>query len=282
MQFPKSTMSMHQLVSAAEGINCHAWNGDRTGTVFGLDAESRPRNLTTIFSVWPEICISPNSHEMLIYQNCQAPMAQWTVKQFVMEVNKEGEEERTRLTDRLNEVGRQILILSPNPLAVLAVSLLTCCCVSGDLTAQHDMTISAIDWHPLSGMIVTCAHDRNAFVWTYVEEENKWNPSLVILRIDHAANDVKWSPDGKKFAVASASKCVPVCHYDTEGSWWVSKMIKKPHKSTVLCVAWHPNSQLIGRGLLVPTASCPAAASPLVITQPPGRRTSNAEFSPRT
>lgn len=29
--------------------------------------------------------------------------------------------------------------------------------------------------------------------------------------------------------------------------WWVSKMIKK-HKSTVLSVAWHPNSQLLATG----------------------------------
>jgi actin related protein 2/3 complex subunit 1A/1B len=37
-----------------------------------------------------------------------------------------------------------------------------------------------------------------------------------------------------------------VCHYDqaNDNDWWVSKMIKK-HKSTILDVAWHPNSQLL-------------------------------------
>jgi actin related protein 2/3 complex subunit 1A/1B len=55
---------------------------------------------------------------------------------------------------------------------------------------------------------------------------------------------VKWSPDGKKFAVASGAKVVPVCHYESQNDWWISKMIKK-HKSTVLSVAWHPNSQLV-------------------------------------
>lgn len=44
---------------------------------------------------------------------------------------------------------------------------------------------------------------------------------------------MKWSPDGKKFAVASGAKCVPVCYFEKEHDWWVSKMIKK-HKSTVL------------------------------------------------
>ena len=112
---------------------------------------------------------------------------------------------------------------------------------------EHDMVIAAIDWHPTSNFIVTCSHDRNAFVWNYDEAENAWKPSLVILRIERAALDVKWSPDGQKFAVASSAKCVPVCYYEQDNNWWVSKMIKK-HKSTVLAVAWHPNSQIVATG----------------------------------
>ena len=109
---------------------------------------------------------------------------------------------------------------------------------------EHDMLISAMDWHPTSNFIVTCSHDRNAFVWNYDEAEATWKPSLVILRIERAALDCKWSPDGQKFAVASSAKCVPVCYYEQDNNWWVSKMIKK-HKSTVLSLAWHPCSQII-------------------------------------
>jgi actin related protein 2/3 complex subunit 1A/1B len=94
---------------------------------------------------------------------------------------------------------------------------------------------------------VSCSHDRNAFVWTYNEAENNWKPELVILRINRAATDVKWSYDGQKFAVASGAKCVPVCHYEESNDWWISKMIKK-HKSTVLTVSWHPSNQLIATG----------------------------------
>jgi hypothetical protein len=79
------------------------------------------------------------------------------------------------------------------------------------------------------------------------EEQMFWKPSLTLLRIDRAALDVKWSPDGTKFAVASGAKSVPVCHYEADQDWWVSKMIKK-HKSTVLAIAWHPNSQLLATG----------------------------------
>lgn len=112
---------------------------------------------------------------------------------------------------------------------------------------EHDLVISGIDWSPVSNFIVTCSHDRNAFVWNYEEAEKAWKPSLVILRIDRAAIDVKWSPDGQKFAVASGAKCVPVCYYEADNNWWVSKMIKK-HKSTVVSLAWHPNSQLLATG----------------------------------
>lgn len=112
---------------------------------------------------------------------------------------------------------------------------------------DHDMTIAAIDWHPDSNFIVTCSHDRNAFVWNFDEGERMWKPSLVILRIERAALCVQWSPDGQKFAVGSSAKCVPVCYYEKDNNWWVSKMIKK-HKSSVLSIAWHPNSQILATG----------------------------------
>ena len=92
---------------------------------------------------------------------------------------------------------------------------------------------------------MTCSHDRNAFVWNMVG--GAWKPSLVILRINRAALHCRWSPDGKKFAVTSGAKCVPVCRFEADNNWWISKMIKQ-HRSTVLCVAWHPNSQLIATG----------------------------------
>ena len=109
------------------------------------------------------------------------------------------------------------------------------------------MCVSSVDWSEATNQIVTCSHDRNAFVWTYDDKEDKWQPKLVILRIDRAANKVRWSPNGKKFAVASSAKKVPVCHFESDNSWWISNMIKK-HKSSVLSVDWHPNNQLLATG----------------------------------
>jgi len=68
------------------------------------------------------------------------------------------------------------------------------------------------------------------------------------LRINRAATAVKWSPMGNKFAVASGAKCVPVCHFEESNDWWISKMIKKNIKSTVLSLAWCVNNKFIITG----------------------------------
>lgn len=117
------------------------------------------------------------------------------------------------------------------------------------LLAEHDLLVSAIDWSSVTNKIVSCSHDRNAFVWTFQPELGTWKPALVILRIDRAALDVHWSSDGLRFAVTSGAKCVPVCTYEHANDWWVCKMVKKKFKSTVLCCAFHPsNGQLLATG----------------------------------
>jgi len=114
------------------------------------------------------------------------------------------------------------------------------------LLKEHGGFVSAIDWHS-NNMIVTCGHDRNAYVWIYNAPSKEWKQTLVILRINRAATSVRWSPSGKKFAVTSGAKCVPVCHYEESSDWYISKMIKK-HKSTVLCLAWSPCSKFLITG----------------------------------
>ncbi|RHY24557.1 hypothetical protein DYB32_008800 [Aphanomyces invadans] len=103
---------------------------------------------------------------------------------------------------------------------------------------EHDMVVSGLDWSPVHDMLVSCSHDRSAFVWKYEPSERKWKPSLVVLRITRAAMTVKWSPDGKKFAVGSSAKCVSVCYYVQADNWWISKVIKK-HKSTYAYLHTH-------------------------------------------
>ena len=66
---------------------------------------------------------------------------------------------------------------------------------------QHDQVVTGIDWAPNSNRIVSCSHDRNAYVWTF--QEGKWKPVLVILRVNRCATHVKWSPTGELLTVFS-------------------------------------------------------------------------------
>jgi len=111
---------------------------------------------------------------------------------------------------------------------------------------EHTQNVTSIDWAPQSNRIVSCGQDRNAYVWTF--ENNEWKPTLVILRINRAATCVKWSPKEDKFATGSGSRLISVSYFEKDNDWWVSKHIKKPIRSTVLSLDWHPNNVLIAAG----------------------------------
>ncbi|CAA2987655.1 GPI-anchor transamidase [Olea europaea subsp. europaea] len=104
----------------------------------------------------------------------------------------------------------------------------------------HDQIVSGVDWCKSSNRIVTVSHDRNSYVWN--QETTEWVPTLVILRLNRAALCVQWSPKENKFAVGSGAKTVCICYYEQENNWWVSKLIRKRHESSVTSVAWHPNN----------------------------------------
>merc|ERR1711860_69241 len=57
-----------------------------------------------------------------------------------------------------------------------------------------------------------------------------------------------WSPDENKFAVGSGAKIISVCYYEKDNDWWVAKHIKKPLKSTITSLDWHPNNILLAAG----------------------------------
>uniref|UniRef100_A0A8C0DHR1 Actin-related protein 2/3 complex subunit n=1 Tax=Balaenoptera musculus TaxID=9771 RepID=A0A8C0DHR1_BALMU len=101
---------------------------------------------------------------------------------------------------------------------------------------EHNGHITGIDWAPKSDCTVTCGADHNAYVWG--QKGGVWKPTLVILRINCAATFVKWSPPQNKFAEGSRARLIPVCYFESENDWWVSKHIKKPIRSTVTSTPW--------------------------------------------
>jgi hypothetical protein len=110
----------------------------------------------------------------------------------------------------------------------------------------HDQLVSGIDWSLRGNLIVTVSHDRNAYVWTH--DGAAWRHQMVLTRLHRAALCVHWSPSEAKFAIGSASKWVCVCHFERENNWWVSKLIKKQHQSSIVSVAWHPSSAILATG----------------------------------
>ncbi|PKY04013.1 actin-related protein 2/3 complex subunit 1A [Aspergillus campestris IBT 28561] len=110
----------------------------------------------------------------------------------------------------------------------------------------HEKTVTGVDIAPNSGRIVTCSQDRNAYVWERTPAG--WKPTLVLLRINRAATFVRWSPSEQKFAVGSGARVIAVCYFEEENDWWISKHLKKPIRSTITTLAWHPNSVLLAAG----------------------------------
>lgn len=111
---------------------------------------------------------------------------------------------------------------------------------------EHGQRVTGMDWAQESNRLVTCGADRNAYVWTL--QDGKWKPTLVILRINRAATCVKWSPKEDKFAVGSGARLISVCYFEKDNDWWVSKHIKKPIRSTIMSLDWHPNNLLLAAG----------------------------------
>jgi len=111
---------------------------------------------------------------------------------------------------------------------------------------EHDSVVTGIDWGKTTNRILSCSHDRNAYVWSF--EGGKWKPMLVLLRLDKGATCCAWSPKEDKFAVGSAAAAFAVCYFDPENKWWVSKHVKNDISSTVVALDWHPNNVLIAVG----------------------------------
>jgi len=112
---------------------------------------------------------------------------------------------------------------------------------------QHDLRVNDIDWAPRTNRIVTCSADRNAYVWVQ-GSDGKWKHTLVLLRINRAATCVRWSPQENKFAVGSGARIISICYFDQENDWWIAKHIRKPIRSTITTVDWHPNNILLAAG----------------------------------
>jgi hypothetical protein len=66
---------------------------------------------------------------------------------------------------------------------------------------------------------------------------------LVVLGVFFSTN-----PSPLPVYQLSLPSAISICSFDPENNWWISKHLKKPIRSTVLCVDWHPNNVLLAAG----------------------------------
>ena len=99
--------------------------------------------------------------------------------------------------------------------------------------SEHTQLISSCDWNHADDSIVTCSHDRNAYVWKFDKDSNEWKKQLVLLKLDRAATYVRWSPDGKQFVCATGSKKLRICHFEESQNWWQSMTLDNKHPTSL-------------------------------------------------
>lgn len=120
--------------------------------------------------------------------------------------------------------------------------------------AEHDQLITAMDWYSdvRGEHLLTVSSDRNGYVWDRLPGAGTaWKPTLVLLRLRRAANCVRWSPDGRKFAVGGAEGIISIGYYEAENDWWICKHLKSSlDGSPILAVAWHPSGKLLAASSL--------------------------------
>ncbi|KAI0977928.1 hypothetical protein GJ496_010222 [Pomphorhynchus laevis] len=110
---------------------------------------------------------------------------------------------------------------------------------------EHHSRITGIDWNKQNdNILVSCGSDLNVYVWVCNEDEC-WKPTFVLIHINRAATCVKWSPNGKRFAVGSAARTISICNYEQCDDIWVSRKVKRAGKGTITCLDWHPDNKII-------------------------------------
>jgi actin related protein 2/3 complex subunit 1A/1B len=115
----------------------------------------------------------------------------------------------------------------------------------------HDQAVTAIDWNHATGKILSCAHDRAAFVWSHVAgagagADGQWEPALIVLdaQMKRGFTAACWCTSGSKVYIACASANVAIGKYDAESDWWRCTVVQ-PHTSGITAMAAHPTNDTL-------------------------------------
>ena len=110
---------------------------------------------------------------------------------------------------------------------------------------NHQQYVSGLDWSPKTNKILSCSHDKTAYVWNY--EKDAWNPSNVVATTKLGYLTCKWNNRGDKFCAGTSAKNLFIGYYNEESKWWMGVNIKA-HKSSVICCEIDPMSLFVISG----------------------------------
>ncbi len=76
--------------------------------------------------------------------------------------------------------------------------------------------VSALDWHPITDLLLSAATDRGVIVWEESKEIKGLKPQLAAVKETKACIDASWNVRGTKFCVATASGNLFIGNYSPE------------------------------------------------------------------
>lgn len=82
--------------------------------------------------------------------------------------------------------------------------------------------MGALDWHPKTGLLLSCSADRGIIVWKEDPATNMLMPQLCNIKELKANNDASWNFRGDKFVVGAASGNVFVGAYNDAVGLWIA------------------------------------------------------------
>lgn len=104
-----------------------------------------------------------------------------------------------------------------------------------------------MDWHPKTGLLLSCSTDRGIIVWKE-DETGKMMPQLCQIKELKANLDAAWNHRGDKFCVGASSGHVFVGSYDEQLGFWIALAqdeAKPLHDGSVVCVRFDPLSSRV-------------------------------------
>jgi WD40 repeat protein len=75
---------------------------------------------------------------------------------------------------------------------------------------EHTQLVTSLDWSPTTNFLISGSQDRSIVIWNF---DTTWRPVLVNFPTPTAITEVCWSPDGKKFAAATAEGILGLGYY---------------------------------------------------------------------